>query len=155
VKLGEALAQVSDLRKEIPRLQSRIQAVARYQEGSEPPEDTVALMTAARAAVADMAGLVRRINRTNAGTEISPGRTITDAIAERDRLGLLRNVITSAADAAGPDRYDLLRRTRSELVTKTDMPVRDLRAEADRLARDRRLLDAQIQQADWATDLLD
>ena len=155
MKLGEALAQASELRKEIPRLQQRISAAARYQEGGEPPEDAGILLVTVREKTAELAALVRRIHRTNAVTEISPGRTITDAIAERDRLGLLRGVVTAAADAAGPDRYDLLRRTRSELVTKTDLPVPHLRGEADALARDRRLLDAQIQQADWATELLD
>jgi hypothetical protein len=155
VKIGEALAQASDLRTEISQLQSRITASARYQEGDQPSEDAAALIDAARTKVAELASLVRRINRTNAATEISPSRTITDAISERDHLGLLRTVVTGAANAAGPDRFEAMRRTRSELVTRTDLPVTDLRAEADKLARDRRLLDAQIQQADWATELLD
>jgi hypothetical protein len=155
VKLGEALAQASDLRKEIPRLKARIAAAARYQEGGEPPEDANIVLTSAREKIDALAGLVRRINRTNSAAEIRPGYTITDAIAERDHLGLLREFVTSAADAGGPDRYEALRRTRSELVTRTDLLVGDLRTDADRLAKARRELDALIQQADWVTELLD
>jgi hypothetical protein len=155
VKLGEALSQASDLRKELPRLKSRIAAAGRYQEGGEPPEDADYLIGTAREKVDELAALVRRINRTNAATEVRPGYTITDAIADRDHLGLKREHVTSAADAGGPDRYEALRRTRSELVTRTDLHVGDLRAEADGLAKARRELDALIQQADWATDLLE
>lgn len=45
------------------------------------------------------------------------------------------------------------RQLRSELRLVTDVPARELRAEADELARDYRELDVRIQEADWTTEL--
>ncbi len=61
-------------------------ASARYQEGEQPAESAVDLLAQARALTGDLESLIRRINRTNAASELEPGVTITDAIARRDAL---------------------------------------------------------------------
>ena len=157
MKLAEALGLRSDAQKRLEQLTSRASAVARYQEGEPPAEDPAALVEQARATVDEIEALVRRINRTNAATELRPGQTITDAIARRDALKARRKLEADIADAAtGRDRgLGFIRSTRSELRYVTDLSVTDLRGQADRAARELRELDTLIQQANWNTELVD
>jgi hypothetical protein len=156
MKLAEALALRSDAQKRLAQLQARAVASARYQEGEEPPERSAELLAEARAVTEEIEGLVRRVNRTNASTELEPGLTVTDAIARRDALAIRRKVVTAVADAAaGHDelRHGWGRQLRSELRQLTDLPVAELRREADDLARQYRELDVRLQEANWATEL--
>src|SRR5262245_16616422 len=98
--LAEALALRADAQKRLAQLRSRAVTSARYQEGEEPIERSTELLADARAATDEIETLIRRINRTNAATELEPGLTITDAIAHRDALALRRKLVTSVADAA-------------------------------------------------------
>jgi hypothetical protein len=82
--------------------------------------------------------------------------TITDALARRDVLRLRHAVVTAAADAAaGRDQRGVVRQLRSELMMLSALPVADLRAQADALARELRELDLRIQRTNWEADLLD
>lgn len=158
MKLAEALALRSDAQKRLAQLQARAVASARYQEGEEPPERAADLLSEAQAVTEEIEGLVRRINRTNASTELEPGLTITDAISERDALAMRRKVVTAVADAAaGHDehRHGWGRQLRSELRQVTDLPVAELRREADDVARRYRELDVRLQEANWATELVE
>lgn len=155
--LAEGLAQRSDAQKLLEQLTARAQAVARYQEGEPPAEDPMDLLARARGTVDQIENLVRRINKTNASTELSPGRTITDAIARRDALKVRRKLVSDIADAASGRGAGLgfARALRSELRYVTDLSVGQLRSEADRLAAEFRELDMQLQQANWSTELME
>jgi hypothetical protein len=158
MKLAEALALRSDGQKRLAQVQARAVSVARYQEGEQPAERAVELLARARAISVEIESLVRQINRTNAATELEPGVTITDAIARRDGLASRHKVVTAVADAASgnPGRGHLLaRQLRSELRLVTDVPVADLRREADDLARQYRELDIRLQEMNWATEIRD
>jgi hypothetical protein len=157
VKLAEALALRGDAQKRLAQLQARAVSVARYQEGEAPPESAMELLAQAREVTGQIEELVRRINRTNAGTELEPGVTITDAIARRDALASRRKLVTAVADAAsGQQAHDgWARQLRSELRQLTDVPVAELRREADDLARQYRELDMRIQEANWAAEVRD
>jgi hypothetical protein len=94
-------------------------------------------------------------SRTYASTPLGAG-TITDAIAHRDVLRLRYTVITAAADAAsGRDHSALRRQFRSELKHLAALPISELRSQADRLARDIRELEQDIQRINWDAELLD
>jgi hypothetical protein len=156
MKLAEALALRSDAQKRAILLQARALASARYQEGEQPSESAADLLAEARAVVDEVETLVRRINRTNAATELEPGVTITDAIARRDALAQHRKVLAAVADAAaGRSDGRMWRQLRSELREVTDLPVGELRREADDVSRQYRELDVRLQQANWATDLVE
>lgn len=155
MKLAEGLARRSDAQKRLAQLQSRAVACARYQEGEDPAENAVELLAQARAVTEEIEDLVRRINRTNAATEVDAGMTITDAIAARDALASRRSVVAAVADAAaGREHRGWGRQLRSELRELTDLPVAELRREADDLARTYRELDVRLQEANWATELV-
>jgi len=156
IKLAQALAERADAARRVEQLRSRITASARYQEGELAPEDAAQLLTEAHGVLDELEILIARINRTNAATPVGEG-TLTEALARRDVLRLRHAVLTSAADAAaGRDARGIMaRQLRSELKMLSALPVADLRAQADMLARELRDLDVAIQRTNWEADLLD
>jgi hypothetical protein len=155
VKLAEALALRADATRRVEQLRTRIVANARFQEGEEPAEDAQSLLAEAGAVLDELEDLIRRINRTNAATRIGPEGTITDALARRDVLRARDSVVTAAADAAvGRSQAGMGRQLRSELKMLAALPVAQLRAQADELARQIRELDVRIQQSNWEFDLM-
>lgn len=155
MRLAEALALRADATRRVEQLRSRIVSNARYQEGEQPAEDAVGLLTEVGEVFEELESLIRRINRTNAATPLGDG-TVTDAIARRDVLRLRHSVLTSAADAAaGSARPGVGRQLRSELAFVAALPVTELRAEANQVARQLRELDMSIQRINWEAELLD
>jgi hypothetical protein len=155
VKLAEALALRADATRRVEQLRTRIVASARFQEGEEPAEDASALLVVVGEVLEELEGLIRRINRTNAATRLGPEGTITDALARRDVLRTRHSVLTAAADAAAGKQIGMGRQLRSELKMLAALPVAQLRAQADDLARQIRELDVRIQQSNWQFDLMD
>jgi hypothetical protein len=156
VKLGEALVERADAVRRVEQLRTRIKSSARYQEGETPAEDAAQLLAESGAALDWLESLIRRINRTNAAVSMGEDGTLTDALARRDVLRLRHAVTTAAADAAaGKDQRGFGRQMRSELMMIAALPVAELRAQADGLARDIRELDMRIQRTNWEVDLLD
>mgnify|MGYP003086513081 FL=1 len=74
----------------------------------------------------------------------------TAALAERERLKAEHAVLTKLADAATPEQS---RYSRSEIKMLAAVDIKELRRRADDTAKACRLLDIQIQQANWAEDL--
>ena len=156
--LGEALADRASKKKQLEQVAARAAAVARYQEGEEPAENADELLVKGRTLIGELRALARRINRTNSATELEPGFTLTDALALRDGYAAQYKLVTAVADAGsggGGHGIAWARQLRSELQQVSAVQVADLRAEADQIAEARRNLDVRIQQAGWATELLD
>jgi len=156
MKLAEALIERADLQKRAAQLQQRIQLNARSQEGEPPSEDPVALLTELDGVFDRLDDLIPQIHRSNAAarldSQLGSQRTLTDALAHREVLDLRLAAQRSATEAASTSQ---LRSTRSELRWVSHLPVRELQARTDRLARERRELEAEIQQANWQHDLLE
>jgi hypothetical protein len=156
MKLAEALSLRANATRRIEQLRARIVNNARYQEGEQPGEDAAALLVEVGDVLRDYETLVRRINRTNAASAIGADGTLTDALARRDALRLRHHVLTTAADAAaGNNQPSYARQLRSELKILSALPVGELRAQADSVAREYRELDVEIQRSNWEVDLLD
>jgi hypothetical protein len=155
MKLAEALLLRADRNRSLEQLKQRIGVSARYQEGENPPEDARDLVAAASAVLDELEVLIRNINRTNSGTVMADGRTVTDALAERDVLRLRYSMLKVSADAASgaPQHAGFIRATRSELKYLRALDVRDLRQRASDVARRARELDARVQQVNWTTEL--
>jgi hypothetical protein len=155
LKLAEALALRADAARRVEQLRARVVGNARYQEGETPAEDAAALLGEAGEVLDELEALIRRINRTNAQAVVDGGGTLTDALARRDVLRLRHAVITAAADAAAGRDQGRVRQLRSELKMLSALPVAELRARADVLAREIREVDVLIQRSNWEVDLLD
>jgi hypothetical protein len=151
MKLAEALIQRADAQKRIEQLKARIIRNARVQEGEEPAENPARLLEELEQLAANLGALIKGINRTNAQTAIAEGKTLSDALAERDILVIRRAAYQDLAQAASvtQDRY-----LRSELKFKSTVPVAEMQARADDLARLHRELDAKIQETNWNTELV-
>ncbi|MEV7121498.1 DIP1984 family protein [Kitasatospora griseola] len=153
MKLAEALAQRAAAVRQVEQLRSRVVGSARYQEGEEPAEDAAEVLTRTEETLDELERLIRQINRTNSSAIVEGGGTLTDALARRDVLRLRHSVVTTAADAASG--RGAVRQLRSELRMFSALPVAELRARADLLAKEIREVDTLIQRANWEIDLIE
>jgi hypothetical protein len=101
--------------------------------------------------IAEFTSIAQRINRTNAATAFSEGKTLTDVLAERDALAMERSTLEMLIQAsAAPDfRYG-----RSEIKYFATVDVAALQKRIDGLSRRYRELDTTIQQMNWQVELL-
>jgi len=152
MKLGEALSTRADLQARISQLAERLRASAVVQEGDTPPEDPAKLLGELDDVCARLAALVAAVDATNTATRLPDGRTLTEALAHRDVLGLRQSVLRAAADAVsqGQARYG-----RSEIRMVRQLDAGSLRRTVDELARERRELDTAIQEVNWTTELVE
>jgi cell division protein FtsB len=152
MKLAEALILRADAQTRIQQLRDRMVRSARVQEGDTPPENPQALVEELTRTVAQWAALVRQINQTNSQTLLRDGMTLTDALAERDALGMERNVLAAlVAEATTP----AARMGQSNIKVFRAVDVAAIQKRMDDLARERRELDAQIQALNWTADLIE
>jgi hypothetical protein len=150
MKLGEALARRSDVQTRIAQVRDRLAATALVQEGDEPPEPSQALLAELDALLEELRELIVAVNRTNATTRLPSGATLTEALARRDVLRMRHAALTAIvkATAQAQARY-----SRSEIRIVRTVDVAALRKAADDAAKERRELDAEIQQVNWTVDV--
>jgi hypothetical protein len=151
MKLAEALAERSDCQNRIEEMKKRLIRSARVQEGEQPAEDTTDLLTETDRIFARLLELVSAINRTNSMTAFDDGRTISDAIAERDVVGKRRDFLAGVAEA-GSTRQD--RYSKSEVRFVATVSVGKLQADVDQLAKKYRELDTRLQELNWKSELI-
>ena len=93
--------------------------------------------------------MIFHINLTNCKTVLE-GETLTELIAKKDvlkvRLSAYRDVVYAASQTTHRARN-------SEIKILSVIDVKQLQDKADKTAKELRLLDNKIQQANWQTDL--
>src|SRR5512141_1361549 len=104
-KLAEALVERKGLQQKLARLQARLAACAKVQEGDSPAENPGDLLDEARHVLADIHRLTVAINRTKMqvslpGSNGEMSMSLMEAIAERDRLLGERHVLEQLNNAA-------------------------------------------------------
>ena len=150
MKLAEALQERADLNRKIGQLRERLENNALVQEGEAPPEDPEALLSELDACIARLEELTVRVNRTNCQTE-ADGATLTELIARKDCLSLKLRCYKEFVQEASRLTS---RATRKEIKILSTVDVRALQKETDRMAKELRVTDNRLQQANWTTDLL-
>jgi hypothetical protein len=152
MKLAEALILRADYQKRVAQLKERLVRSAKVQEGEKPPEDPTKLIEELNRVLAELTDLVKKINRTNSQSEIQPGQTLSDALAERDTLTLNRTVLHELVQATAikTDRY-----SKSEVKFFSTVNVAEIQAQIDDLAKRHRELDSKIQEANWRIGLVE
>jgi hypothetical protein len=151
-KLGEALARRSELQSRIGEVRDRLRVSALAQEGDRPAEDPGPLLVELEEISRELETLIASINLTNAGSRLASGPTLTEALAKRDVLGLLHGALKAVVDSTAQQQA---RYSRSEIRLVRTFDVAAVRARMDQLARDRRQLDVEIQNANWTVDVLE
>ena len=151
MKVAEALALRADLQRRLEQLKQRLVKNARVQEGDQPAELPDQLQTEFERCAAELYSLIRRINQTNASSQLGTG-TLADALAERDVLKIRLYAYRELAAAASTTQT---RTTRSEVKFVSTVSIAAVQRKADDLAKELRELDTRIQEADWKANLLD
>jgi hypothetical protein len=152
MKLAEALILRADCQKRLHQIRERLIRSAKVQEGEEPPEQPQSLLEELNNLINQLTDLIQKINRTNSSTVLENNLSISDALAQRDSIQLKRNIYDLVVQTAASrqDRYG-----RSEIKYLSTVNIAELQIEVDRMARDYRELDTQIQQANWNTELVE
>jgi hypothetical protein len=151
MKVGEALTIRSQLQIRFQQLRERLKASVLVQEGEKPPEDPEELLKELERVADQLAALIAQINKTNLTTTLPDGGTLTDALARRDYLALLQAAFHQVAETASANQT---RYGKAEIRILRTVDVGELRRRADDLAKERRELDARIQEANWQTELI-
>lgn len=154
MKLAEALLLRGEMQSKLAKLRDRLTTAAICQEGDKPAEDPERLLSEASGLISDLYALVAQINRTNATAKLADGRTILEAIAERDRLRQLMALLTAAADAASGKDAEA-RYSYREIKWVPNLEVRKLHKQSDDVAGKLRSLNAALQEANWQISLHD
>jgi hypothetical protein len=152
MKVGEALTLRSQLQTRFQQLRDRLRSSVLVQEGEKPPEDPQTLLAELEQIAAQLETLVARMNRTNLAARLPDGRTLTDALARRDHLGLLQGALHQVAEAASANQQ---RYAKAELRIVRTVDGGAWPRRGPELPRERRSHDTRIQEANWQTDLAD
>jgi predicted RND superfamily exporter protein len=152
MKLAEALILRADTKKRLEQLRQRLINNAKVQEGDKPAEKPEDLLKEIEQTANEYEKLIKQINQTNSATEFSKGKTLTDALAERDVL-ILRRGIYAGLVAAATVSQQLYSRSEIKFVSTVD--VGKTQKQVDKLSKQHRELDAKIQEFNWKTDLVE
>lgn len=150
MKLAEALIERADLQRRLQQLTSRLTQNAQYQEGEQPTEDPNSLLQEYRFTAKSLEQIIVQINLANNRIQLENGTPMVEALAQRDRLKAEHATLIALANAATPEHT---RYSRSEIKMLSAVDVREIRKQADEIAKQHRQLDTQIQQSNWLNDL--
>lgn len=151
MKLAEALILRADLQKRIEQLRERLNNNAKVQENDIPTENPLELLEELENNITELTILIKRINKTNAVTEIE-GKTLVDLIAERDTLTLKVNILRNFVNQAS-QKVNMYSTTEIRILSTVDVPA--LQKEVDKLSKEIRETDTKLQQANWLTDIIE
>lgn len=148
MKLAEALLVRADLQTKFLRLQDRIKANAVVQKGDKPQEGPEVLLREATGVLSELEATITRINRTNVHAKLPDGRTMMEAIAERERLKKHHSLLiaTDSALKRSPDLHGV-----REIKWVPQLDSAKLQKQAEDLARKIREINVRIQETNWST----
>lgn len=150
MRLAEALLERKSVKAKIDSLQERLDQNALVQEGDTPAESAETLMTELRDALTKLQALIRQINAANNAAMLPNGATVSEAIVRRDILKLERQALERMAATLSLRQH---RYGRNEVKFVATVGQANLHKEIDRLSKEWRELDAQIQAVNWQTEL--
>ncbi len=150
MKIAEALSLRAEYQEKIVNLLNRIMANLKVQESDVPHEDPNELLKEVFELHKKLSTLIKQINLRNNTVTLPNGKTLSEALTERESLLKQRSLLASIAEAANERDYRL---TRSEIKMTVTFPVAELQKRIDDLSREFRELDTQIQAVNWTVEL--
>lgn len=150
MKLAQALIERADLQRRLAQLSNRMQQNAKYQEGETPSENPNDLLAEYRQVAEQLEYLVVAINLRNSQITLPNGVNMTAALAQRDRLKAEHATLIQLANSAMPEQS---RYSHSEIKMLAAVNVKDIRQQADQIAKRCRELDMLIQESNWLNKL--
>ena len=158
MKLALALNERAELTTKISELSKRLNANALVQENEKPAEDPAELQQQLNECLIRFEELSARINQTNSVTQVKR-RSLTACLAKRDclkrRVSVMRSFLEAASNRVdGYFRGSIWAFGYSEIKICSTVSVPELRKQVDSWAKELRLLNQDIQEANWLTELI-
>lgn len=150
MKLAEALLLRTEYQQKVESLQRRILSNIKIQEGENPTENPDELLKEILLVNEQLADIIVRINKTNNNACISNGKTIAEALVERDMIMKKRSILSSIVDEANQKDYRL---SHSEVKMHVSVDIAEIQKMIDKLSKQYRQLDTEIQSVNWTTDI--
>lgn len=152
MRLAEALVLRADCQRKVAQLKQRLGRVMKVQEGDQPSEPPAELLQELKRTLDELAVWVKKINKTNSLSPFNADLTLSEALAERERIMQHRNILNELLNEASikQERYG-----RQEVKFYTTIEVTVLQKEVDELSKQYRELDFRIQEKNWSTDLIE
>lgn len=150
MKLAEALILRSDLNKKLASMKERLTRFAVVQEGDQPHEDPQEIFAEACGVAKTLRDLVIQIETGNQAAKLSDGRTVAQALAERDYLIQSHAFVNALIEGTKkePDRYGM-----KEIKWVATISVKDYQKRLDDYAKAIREINVKIQEANWKHEL--
>jgi len=160
--LAEALKRRADLLDTTKELKSRIANAAVHEVGESPEEEAAPLLEQYLNTLAEAQDLVRRVNLTNNMVKVhfnGVQYTLMTAVLTREtwkqQATALRGIITEIEGQIGSGRNAFYgRRNKDEVKMISDLPLKDLRAQAEALSAQVSALDMEIQKVNFTAELV-
>lgn len=150
MKLAEALLLRTEYQQKVESLQRRILSNIKIQEGENPTENPDELLKEILLVNEQLADIIVRINKTNNNACISNGKTIAEALVERDMIMKKRSILSDIVDEANQKDYRL---SHSEVKMHVSIDIAEIQKMIDKLSKQYRQLDTEIQGVNWTTDI--
>lgn len=151
MRLAEALQERADLNHTIEQLRYRLENNMLVQEGEITAEDPEELRKVLEYALNRLSYLMAHINLTNAVVQID-GQTLTELIAKKDMLTLKIRIYQEMVNTAGRAAY---RARGTEIKVKPTIGITAWQMKINSMSRELRILDNQLQETNWHTDLIE
>lgn len=150
MKLAEALLLRTEYQQKVESLQRRILSNIKIQEGENPTENPDELLKEILLVNEQLADIIVRINKTNNNACISNGKTIAEALVERDMIMKKRSILSDIVGEANQKDYRL---SHSEVKMHVSIDIAEIQKMIDKLSKQYRQLDTEIQSVNWTTDI--
>lgn len=152
MKLAVALQERNDLNTRIEQLNYRLERNSVVQEGEKTNEDPKELLAEINECYKNLETLISRINKTNCLTITKYNNlTLTDLIAKKDvltkKIGSYRLIVNTASNL-------VTRVARSEIKILSNVDVKSLQKEIDKMSKELRIISNTIEEANWQIELL-
>jgi len=150
MKLAALILEKSDIENKVSQLVTRINSCARIQEGDTAPEEPAELLEELNTVYKRLELVNNAITRANHSAKFSDNQPyLINALVARDVLAKKIGQLNSIVNSCGTQQ----RFARNEIKFVTNIDVVSLRAEIDKLTKEKRDLNAKIQELNWIVDV--
>lgn len=150
MKLAELLLNRSELQQKMENIKNRLSNNIKVQENSEPHENPTELMREFTKTNSELASIVKQINQLNNTTILPDGRTLSEALVDREKIMKERQMLSSVVKRANEQDYRL---THAEIKMCVTVNITDIQKRIDVLSKEFRMLDTTIQSYNWTVDV--
>lgn len=152
MKLAVALQERNDLNQKIAQLKYRLELNAVVQEGEKTAENPEELLEELNKCYKKLEVLIARINRTNCTYQTSyDNLTITELIAKKDvltsKINSYQSIVNTASNLVG-------RVSRSEIKVLSNVDVKKIQKEIDKMSKELRVVSNTIEEANWNIEII-